>query len=83
MKINFKEGKIIEIIRFNKQFVININEIDNINIKFVNFIIIKLYYLNILTKKGEYNSFVFLKKDKENIKREVFYIRNYISYNLE
>ena len=83
MKIIFKENKTIEIVRFRKLSIFNLNDIDKINIKFINFLIVKIYYLNILTKDRKIYSFFFLKNDKESIKREVFYIINFMSSHLE
>jgi hypothetical protein len=42
-----------------------------------------MYYLIIVTKEGKKKSHLFFRKDKENIKREVFYIRNFMSSRSE
>jgi hypothetical protein len=83
MKIKFKEQKAIEIIQYNKSIEYDISCVNKIYIKHFSFLLIKMYYLNIITKDRKKNSFLFFRKDKENIKREVFYIRNFMSSHLE
>lgn len=79
MKIKFKEQKAIEIIQYNKSIEYDISCVNKIYIKHFSFVLIKMYYLNIITKDRKKNSFLFFRKDKENIKREVFYIRNFMN----
>lgn len=79
MKIKFKEQKAIEIIQFNKSIEYDISYVNSIYIKHISFVLVKMYYLNIITKDRKKNSFLFFRKDKENIKREVFYIRNFMN----
>jgi hypothetical protein len=83
MKIKFKEQKAIEIIQYNKSIEYDISCVNKIYIKHFSFVLVKMYYLNIITKDRKKNSFLFFRKDKENIKREVFYIRNFMSSHLE
>lgn len=83
MKIKFKEQKAIEIIQYNKSIEYDISCVNKIYIKHFSFVLVKMYYLNIITKNRKKNSFLFFRKDKENIKREVFYIRNFMSSHLE
>jgi hypothetical protein len=79
MTIKFKEQKAIEIIQFNKSIEYDISYVNSIYIKHISFVLVKMYYLNIITKDRKKNSFLFFRKDKENIKREVFYIRNFMN----
>jgi hypothetical protein len=79
MTIKFKEQKVIEIIQFNKSIEYDISYVNSIYIKHISFVLVKMYYLNIITKDSKKNSFLFFRKDKENIKREVFYIRNFMN----
>lgn len=79
MKIKLKEQKAIEIIQYNKSIEYDISFVNKIYIKHFSFVLIKMYYLNIITKDRKKNSFLFFRKDKENIKREVFYIRNFMN----
>jgi hypothetical protein len=79
MTIKFKEQKAIEIIQFNKSIEYDISYVNSIYIKHISFVLVKMYYLNIITKDSKKNSFLFFRKDKENIKREVFYIRNFMN----
>lgn len=79
MTIKFKEQKAIEIIQFNKSIEYDISYVNRIYIKHISFVLVKMYYLNIITKDRKKNSFLFFRKDKENIKREVFYIRNFMN----
>jgi hypothetical protein len=79
MKIKFKEQKAIEIIQYNKSIEYDISCVNKIYIKHFSFVLIKMYYLNIITKDRKKNSFLFFRKDKENIKRELFYIRNFMN----
>lgn len=79
MKIKFKEQKAIEIIQYNKSIEYDISCVNKIYIKHFSFVLVKMYYLNIITKDRKKNSFLFFRKDKENIKREVFYIRNFMN----
>ena len=79
MIIKFKEQKAIEIIQYNKSIEYDISCVNKIYIKHFSFVLIKMYYLNIITKDRKKNSFLFFRKDKENIKREVFYIRNFMN----
>jgi hypothetical protein len=79
MKIKFKEQKAIEIIQYNKSIEYDISCVNKIYIKHFSFVLVKMYYLNIITKDRKKNSFLFFRKDKENIKRELFYIRNFMN----
>jgi hypothetical protein len=79
MKIKFKEQKAIEIIQYNKSIEYDISCVNKIYIKHFSFVLVKMYYLNIITKDRKKKSFLFFRKDKENIKREVFYIRNFMN----
>ena len=79
MIIKFKEQKAIEIIQYNKSIEYDISCVNKIYIKHFSFVLVKMYYLNIRTKDRKKNSFLFFRKDKENIKREVFYIRNFMN----
>jgi hypothetical protein len=79
MKIKFKEQKAIEIIYYNKSIEYDISCVNKIYIKHFSFVLVKMYYLNIITKDRKKNSFLFFRKDKENIKRELFYIRNFMN----
>lgn len=79
MKIKFKEQKVIEIIQYNKSIEYDISCVNKIYIKHFSFVLVKMYYLNIITKDRKKNSFLFFRNDKENIKREVFYIRNFMN----
>ena len=79
MIIKFKEQKAIEIIQYNKSIEYDISCVNKIYIKHFSFVLVKMYYLNIITKDRKKNSFLFFRKDKENIKRELFYIRNFMN----
>lgn len=79
MTIKFKEQKAIEIIQYKKSIEYDISCVNKIYIKHFSFVLVKMYYLNIITKDRKKNSFLFFRKDKENIKREVFYIRNFMN----
>ena len=77
--MKFKKQKTLEIIQLNKTIKYDISCVDKIYIKPMSFVLVKLYYLNILTKEGKKKSHLFFRKDKEDIKRELFYIRNFMS----
>ena len=79
MKNKFKKQKTLEIIQLNKTIKYDISCVDKIYIKPMSFVLVKMYYLNILTKEGKKKSHLFFRKDKEDIKRELFYIRNFMS----
>lgn len=55
-------------------------EIRKIYIDYTSFLFLKIYTLSILTHHGKKVTFNFFKKDKDAIKRAVFFINNQINW---
>lgn len=70
MTIKFKEQKAIEIIQFNKSIEYDISYVNSIYIKHISFVLVKMYYLNIITKDRKKIHFFFLERTKKILKEK-------------
>jgi hypothetical protein len=71
MEINFKEKEAVEIVTNDKSRKFEVNDIEKIYVTYEYFLLVKVYYLKIITKNGNVFSTPINRKYKSKIKREL------------